>query len=78
MESSTYPHDLLRAQSDWSRTYAALATTPSTVGTTALRRHLLRLSTRILWHPYWAVRGRSPAARVELRRQALARDTTAA
>jgi hypothetical protein len=68
MAHTSFPHDLVQAQHDWNRTYAALAT-PQPLHTTALRRRLLRLSTRIFWHPFWSTGpGRSPAARVELRR----------
>ncbi|MFJ5050487.1 hypothetical protein [Streptomyces sp. NPDC088719] len=37
---------------------------------TLLRRRLLRLSVRIEGHPFWSTpAGRTPAARVELRRR---------
>jgi hypothetical protein len=56
----------------WNRTYEALTEQP--VHTTVLRRRLRLLSCRILWHPFWSTGpGRSPAARVELRRQVRAR-----
>jgi hypothetical protein len=63
------PHDLVQTQRRWNRTYAELAA--SRTDRTELRRRLLRLSSRLLWHPFWKTRaGQSPAARVELRRQA--------
>lgn len=69
MAHTPFPHDLVQAQRDWNRTYAALAA-PQPLCTTALRRRLLRLSSRIFWHPFWSTGpGRSPAARVELRLQ---------
>ncbi|MFD4554195.1 hypothetical protein ACFWP5_07685 [Streptomyces sp. NPDC058469] len=37
-----------------------------------MRRRLQVLSARLLWHPYFSTPGRTPAARVELRRQARA------
>ncbi|GAU70700.1 putative hypothetical protein [Streptomyces sp. NBRC 110611] len=52
MESPSY-HELLRAQVDWNRTYAALAASPSSASTTALRRRLLRLSVQVFWHPFF-------------------------
>ncbi|MGW7517805.1 hypothetical protein ACWGJ2_19675 [Streptomyces sp. NPDC054796] len=47
-----FPHDLVTAQREWHRTYAALAA-PSPADPAALRRRLLHLSTRIWWHPAW-------------------------
>ncbi|MFJ8314033.1 MULTISPECIES: hypothetical protein [unclassified Streptomyces] len=65
----TFPDDLLQAQREWHRTYAALAERP--VHTTALRRRLQVLSRRIETHPFFdAMPGGAAAARVELRRQA--------
>nr|WP_043267132.1 hypothetical protein [Streptomyces sp. CT34] len=78
MAIASYPADLLQAQRDWRRTYEALSVLPPTAGTTALRRRLLLLSSRIVWHQHWSVRRSSPAARVELRRQARALETRAA
>lgn len=68
-----FPEDLVRAQREWSRTYAALsASLPR--NPTVLRRRLLRLSRWIEQHPYFRTGpGRSPAARFELRR--LVRET---
>lgn len=59
-----FPIDLVRAQQEWSSTYHELAERP---GCTELRRRLYRLSTAVLFHPYWKEHGRSPAASVELR-----------
>ncbi|MFI0742422.1 hypothetical protein ACH4PU_30750 [Streptomyces sp. NPDC021100] len=68
---ATFPHDLVQAQRDWITTYQALAATPRSNATTALRRRMLRLSVRIFCHPYWSAGpGRSSAGQVELRRQA--------
>lgn len=52
-DASPIPDDLFRAQQEWHATYRALAE-PGQHSTTLLRRRLLRLSTRIWWHPYWA------------------------
>ncbi|MFD7232105.1 hypothetical protein [Streptomyces sp. NPDC059881] len=72
MAQSLFPDDLVQAQADWFRTYAALGA-PGPRDTAALRRRLLRLSVRVLLHPFWSTGpGRSPAARVELRRQVCA------
>ncbi|MFD3442239.1 hypothetical protein ACFWU3_32575 [Streptomyces sp. NPDC058685] len=69
MAHPAFPSDLVQAQRDWNRTYAQLA--EGVPHCTTLRCRLLRLSVRLLWHPFWETeRGRSPAARVELRRQA--------
>ncbi|MEU9087355.1 hypothetical protein [Streptomyces sp. NPDC048357] len=73
MTSIHFPDDLLDLQAAWLRTYADLARRPARAGTTTLRRRLITLSCRIEGHPLWAVPGRSPAARVELRRRARAR-----
>ncbi|MEV8529256.1 hypothetical protein AB0451_34800 [Streptomyces sp. NPDC052000] len=65
-----FPPDLVQAQSDWIRTYEALARTPFR---TVLRRRLQLLSCRIAQHPYWSGGAcRSSAAHTELRRQARA------
>ncbi|MFD7233672.1 hypothetical protein [Streptomyces sp. NPDC059881] len=70
MAQSLFPDDLVQAQAEWFRTYAALGA-PGSQDTAVLRRRLLRLSVRVFWHPFWSTGpGRSPAARVELRRQA--------
>ncbi|MEV6332267.1 hypothetical protein [Streptomyces sp. NPDC051909] len=66
MEDRTIPDDLVRLQTAWTATYAALAHAGSG-STTALRRRLLRLSVALWWHPWWATSGAGPAARVELR-----------
>lgn len=72
MAQSTFPHDLVQAQRDWARTYAALSR-PRPHNNTALRRRLLSLSSRVLWHPFWTTptpSGRPAGGRVELRQQA--------
>jgi hypothetical protein len=71
MAPTSFPPDLIELQADWQRTYAALAV-PHPAAPTALRRRLQALSARLLWHPYFSAPGRTPAARVELRRQARA------
>ncbi|MFB7462623.1 hypothetical protein ACFCZ1_03765 [Streptomyces sp. NPDC056224] len=73
MTSIHFPDDLLTLQAAWIRTYSDLARLPSQAGSTVLRRRLITLSCRIAAHPFWEAPGRSPAARVELRRQARAR-----
>jgi hypothetical protein len=78
MEATPYPRDLLRVQADWSRTYETLANSTGGFGVTALRRRLLHLSVQILWHPRWAAQENSPAARIELRRQARAMESRSA
>ncbi|WP_327328772.1 hypothetical protein OG735_41665 (plasmid) [Streptomyces sp. NBC_01210] len=72
MDASAFPHNLVQAQRDFGATYEALAA-PGRHGNTELRRRLLRLSVRILWHPFWTAHpSGAPAARIELRRQARA------
>ncbi|MER5899594.1 hypothetical protein ABT150_05630 [Streptomyces mirabilis] len=71
MEHAPFPPDLIELQAEWQLTYAVLAV-PHPVHTTALRGRLQTLSGRLLFHPYWSGPGRTPAARVELRRQARA------
>ncbi|MEV5010381.1 hypothetical protein [Streptomyces sp. NPDC055692] len=61
----------MQLQTDWHRTYRALAA-PGPTRTTELRRRLQWLSVRLLWHPYWTGPGCMPAARAELRHQARA------
>ncbi|MFF3677402.1 hypothetical protein ACFYYS_25910 [Streptomyces sp. NPDC002120] len=63
MTSIHYPDDLLDLQAAWLRTYTDLARQPIGAGTAALRRRLIVLSCRIEAHPFWAVPGRSRAAR---------------
>ncbi|WP_405545233.1 hypothetical protein OG478_32975 [Streptomyces phaeochromogenes] len=73
MVHPSFPPDLIRAQRDWIRTYEALARRPR--HTAALRRRLQELSSWLAAHPFWETdSGRSPAARVELRRQARAEE----
>lgn len=71
MEHAPFPPALIELQAEWQLTYAVLAV-PHPVHNTALRRRLQTLSGRLLFHPYWSGPGRTPAARVELRRQARA------
>ncbi len=71
MAHTAFPPDLVQAQRAWNHTYAQLA--ESEAHYTLLRRRLLRLSARLVWHPFWeTVPGGSPAARVELRELARA------
>ena len=68
MGYTRFPLDLIQAQRDWNRTYAALERRP--VHTAALRRRLQQLSAHLAAHPFWETEaGRSPSARVELRRR---------
>ncbi|MER7923039.1 hypothetical protein ABTY96_07880 [Streptomyces sp. NPDC096057] len=69
MEHAPFPPDLIELQAEWQLTYAALAG-PRPTDTTALRRRLQALSGQLQFHPYWSGSGRTPAARVELRRLA--------
>ncbi|MFE6835061.1 hypothetical protein ACFVFI_09520 [Streptomyces sp. NPDC057705] len=78
MTSIRFPDELLDLQAAWLHTYADLARQPARAGTTTLRRRLIALSCRIEAHPFWAVPGRSRAARVELRGRARARAWVAA
>jgi len=71
MEHAPFPLDLIKLQTEWQLTYAALAV-PRPAHTTALRRHLQTLSGQLQFHPYWTGPCRTPAARVELRRLARA------
>ncbi|MFF9915586.1 hypothetical protein [Streptomyces sp. NPDC013457] len=64
MRFHPFPDDLVAAQRSWAATYEALARR-GTTATTRLRRHLLRLSTAVYFHPYWA-RPRPTARRAEL------------
>ncbi|MFE6133210.1 hypothetical protein ACFQ6Q_33880 [Streptomyces sp. NPDC056437] len=74
MARPVFPDDLVQAQQDWDRTYAALAA-PRPRSATVLRRRLLRLSARLVCHPFWSTSaGRSPAARVELHQVARDRE----
>ncbi|MFB7411385.1 hypothetical protein ACFCZ2_29820 [Streptomyces sp. NPDC056202] len=66
MERDPFPLDLIRTQTAWTDTYAALANA-GTGSTTALRRQLLRLSVQLWWHPYWDTPTVGPADRVALR-----------
>ncbi|MET9852183.1 hypothetical protein ABZY57_04425 [Streptomyces sp. NPDC006450] len=67
-----FPHDLIRLQYEWIRTYEALARLTPTQGATELRRRLIELSEELASHPYWAAPGSTPATRAELVRQARA------
>ncbi|MET9425810.1 hypothetical protein ABZY06_34855 [Streptomyces sp. NPDC006540] len=57
MGHTAFPDDLVQAQRDFDRAYAALAV-PRPRAYTPLRRRLLRLSAELMWHPFW---GRSTA-----------------
>ncbi len=59
-----FPADLVQAQQEWTSTYRRLAERP---GRTSLRRRLYRLSTVVLFHPYWQEHGRTAEAWAELR-----------
>jgi hypothetical protein len=54
------PEDLAHAQEEWHATYRQLAGHQRTV----LRRRLIRLSSQVMFHPYW--QGRQTAARAAL------------
>ncbi|WJV48896.1 hypothetical protein QUY26_27315 [Streptomyces flavofungini] len=69
MDSTTFPSDLLEAQTAWYVTYRNLAASPPD-GDTADRRRLLRLSRLIASHPYWQTSAGTPAARVALKEMA--------
>ncbi|OEJ21070.1 hypothetical protein [Streptomyces subrutilus] len=71
MPRPCFPDDLLQLELDVMRTYEHLAQQPRP-DTAALRRRLIAVSWALAAHPYWAEPGRSPAARVALRRQARA------
>lgn len=66
------PHDLIRLQYEWIRTYEALARLTRTQGATELRRRLIDLSRALASHPYWAASGCSSAMHAELVRRARA------
>lgn len=69
MVSVRFPQDLVELQCARHRAYEELAGGPA--DPTAVRRRLLWLSARLFWHPLFdASAGGSPAARVELCRQA--------
>ncbi|GEB62099.1 hypothetical protein [Streptomyces gardneri] len=65
MRFHPFPDDLVTAQRSWTAAYEELAQ-PGTTRTTTLRRRLLRLSTQVYFHPYWA-HPRPAAERAELR-----------
>ncbi|SDM50619.1 hypothetical protein [Streptomyces wuyuanensis] len=69
MARNLFPPDLLRLQTDWIRTYEALAQRAPTESTTALRRRLIELSCRLAGHDFWAGPG-GTAERASLRRTA--------
>ncbi|MEU1402575.1 hypothetical protein ABZ471_09430 [Streptomyces sp. NPDC005728] len=52
------PDDLAQAQEEWHAAYRQLAACPRT----ALRRRLIRLSSEVLFHPYWQGRGMTARA----------------
>ncbi|MFZ3475108.1 hypothetical protein ACODT3_00405 [Streptomyces sp. 4.24] len=65
-----FPHDLIRLQYEWVRTYEGLAQLTSAQSSTNLRRRLIALSGALASHPYWAAPGGSTAMRAELLRRA--------
>ncbi|MFG2357493.1 hypothetical protein [Streptomyces sp. NPDC048521] len=77
MDAIDFPDDLVQTQAAFNATYNALAA-PHRRDTTALRRHLLRLSVRLWWHPYWETTRPAPAARAELRQMARTQGATRA
>ncbi|POX43070.1 hypothetical protein C3486_02300 [Streptomyces sp. Ru73] len=65
MLSVRFPQDLIELQRARNHAYEELADRPH--NPTVLRRRLLRLCTRLHWHPYFrASAGRGPRARAEL------------
>ncbi|MGI5517904.1 hypothetical protein [Streptomyces sp. CA-106131] len=66
MVHALYDHHVaeLLAQQEWSATYRQLAERP---GRTELRQRLRRLSSEVLFHPYWQERGRTSVEWRELR-----------
>ncbi|MFF4012745.1 hypothetical protein [Streptomyces sp. NPDC001717] len=65
-----FPPDLLALERAWLDTYAGLAESPATAGTTVLRRRLIALSGRLCTHPHWESPAGWRAGSVELRRAA--------
>ncbi|MFD8643942.1 hypothetical protein ACFV14_27010 [Streptomyces zaomyceticus] len=53
MRFPPFPDDLVTAQRSWTAAYEELAR-PHAASPTVLRRRLLRLSTQMYFHPYWA------------------------
>ncbi|MEU3693841.1 hypothetical protein [Streptomyces narbonensis] len=53
MSFHPFPDDLVTAQRSWTAAYEELAR-PHATRATVLRRSLLRLSTQVYFHPYWA------------------------
>ncbi|MFG2607645.1 hypothetical protein ACGFT2_29495 [Streptomyces sp. NPDC048514] len=52
------PEDLAHAQEEWHATYRQLAEHQRT----ELRRRLIRLSSQVMFHPYWQDRGTAARA----------------
>ncbi|GAA3044190.1 hypothetical protein GCM10017562_01360 [Streptomyces roseofulvus] len=69
MERTTFPLDLLTAQTRATAAYQALAVSRP-VHPAALRRALIHWETAVFYHPYWTGRGRSAGGRADLRRAA--------
>lgn len=68
----------MQTQHAWNATYAALAAPHHSDNITALRRHLLRLSVRLWWHPYWNAARSASAARTDLRQLVRTREAARA
>ncbi|MET7843654.1 hypothetical protein ABZT45_34635 [Streptomyces sp. NPDC005356] len=67
MDDTTFPRDLVEAQTAWYDTYWQLASTAPTTGTAAHRRRLQELSRHIAGHPYWQTSAGTPAAGMALK-----------
>ncbi|MFF3313003.1 hypothetical protein [Streptomyces sp. NPDC002952] len=61
MACRSFPPDLVDLHLAYARTYRALASDAGR-SRTRLRRDLLRLGARVLYHPYWSQRPGSAAA----------------
>ncbi|MFD9302214.1 hypothetical protein ACFWCB_05895 [Streptomyces sp. NPDC060048] len=70
--ASLFPHNLIRLQYEWIRTYEALTRLTPVQSSTDLRRRLIELSRALASHPYWGTAGCSPARHTELVRRARA------
>lgn len=66
MERTTFPLDLLIAQTRATAAYQALAV-PRPAHTAALRRALIHWETAVQYHPYWAGPRPHPGGRADLR-----------
>ncbi|MFD9004202.1 hypothetical protein ACFV0T_25135 [Streptomyces sp. NPDC059582] len=70
MDATSFPSDLVQAQTAWYATYRALANAPTAHGTAAHRRRLQELSRLIAGHSYWQTPAGTPAARMALKEHA--------